>query len=507
MIKVKNIIFNSFFRTIGRILAVVLISTLFGLIMSKLGFKIPYIVDIVNASEIQSYNNTYMAYKLELDGVSTWYGNYSVGTWHEREQGGFIREFDVHMVGSNTNVFLSSRTYYFEFTLGVTGGSLTTTGQNMYQLLGNPQFKILGSVNASESGATQNNIKSFACGTQLGNGTNRLVVACSFQPNTDIKYFRVAMIYSDNAIWFDEYSYYSMDHFTYDSGVEGAIENQNILIDNGFKNIETEIGVLNETLDTAFSNLENTIESNTEAIINANKVCEFIDMSSVVETSKSLGSNGVPVVANGWGITDYIRINPISTLKVIEASSSTTSTRLCFYNTNKSYISCVGNSTLVVGNELSIPANTSYVRFTINTSINKPQFEICKNGNQATIDYISDDSSPDISSLGDMAGWLPAGPIDSIINLPLTYLQNLNNALSSSCQPIVAELPFVNQNITLPCVKTLYQEMGVLSYLDWIGAIASGFILFKYLMNLYKWVDDTLTFRENNWLDNWGGGE
>lgn len=120
-------------------------------------------------------------------------------------------------------------------------------------------------------------------------------------------------------------------------------------------------------------------------------------------------------------------------------------------------------------------------------------------------DSLTDESAPDTSALADSAGWLPPGPVDSILNLPLTLLNSLNTALSSRCVSITIPLPYINRELPIACITTIYENMGVTNFLNWVGRIASAFILFKYLISLYKWVDDTLTFRENHYIDNWGG--
>ena len=120
-------------------------------------------------------------------------------------------------------------------------------------------------------------------------------------------------------------------------------------------------------------------------------------------------------------------------------------------------------------------------------------------------DNITDESPPDTSGLGSSAGWLPAGPVDSLINLPLAFFNSISRDLGSNCKPVSLPLPYVNKNLTLPCMSSFYDGIKINSFMDWVGLITSGFILFSYLLKLYKWVDDTLTFRENNHLDNWGG--
>ena len=127
-------------------------------------------------------------------------------------------------------------------------------------------------------------------------------------------------------------------------------------------------------------------------------------------------------------------------------------------------------------------------------------------------DTLTDTSDIDISSLENVAGWLPPGPVDSILNLPLTMFNSLLTKLNSSaCSPVSLTLPFVNTTYELPCINSLYDKIGITGTLfNTTGLIASAFILFNYLLALYKWIDDTLSLRENTmpgyFDDNWGGG-
>lgn len=117
---------------------------------------------------------------------------------------------------------------------------------------------------------------------------------------------------------------------------------------------------------------------------------------------------------------------------------------------------------------------------------------------------ITSEEGPNLDALEDSAGWLPPGPVDSILNLPLSLFNNLSSALSNTCQPVQATLPFINTAITLPCISSLYEQIGIQSFLNWVGVVVGCIILYNYFIALYKWVDDTLTFRENTMPD-WGG--
>lgn len=120
-------------------------------------------------------------------------------------------------------------------------------------------------------------------------------------------------------------------------------------------------------------------------------------------------------------------------------------------------------------------------------------------------DNLTDESPPNTDDLNGAAGWLPAGPVDSLINLPLSFFNSISRDLGSSCKPVNLPLPYVKKNLTLPCMSTFYDGIKINSFMDWVGLIVSCFILFSYLLKLYKWVDDTLTFRENNHFGDWGG--
>ena len=122
------------------------------------------------------------------------------------------------------------------------------------------------------------------------------------------------------------------------------------------------------------------------------------------------------------------------------------------------------------------------------------------------LDSILDTSNPDLDGLSNTSTWLPQGPVDSIIMLPLNFINTLVSKIGSTCSSINLPIPFLkNQYLTLPCVSTLFEQISGFSTLyNLIGVIGSVYLLYNYLLKFYKWIDDTLSFRENNWQD-WGG--
>ena len=144
------------------------------------------------------------------------------------------------------------------------------------------------------------------------------------------------------------------------------------------------------------------------------------------------------------------------------------------------------------------------------TKYEEPNTEVCSNKIDDTNDKLdetnqnlgdikdslTDSSSPNTSGLENSAGWLPAGPLDSILNLPLTMLNSLTNSLSKTCSPLNLTLPYVNKQLQIPCLSAILAQItGVNGLWTWVGTIASVLILYNYLLNLYAWVDRVLTLR------------
>lgn len=135
-------------------------------------------------------------------------------------------------------------------------------------------------------------------------------------------------------------------------------------------------------------------------------------------------------------------------------------------------------------------------------SIDKQTEQQNKN-HKETMDYMKDDSDIDSSEVDNLVGYLPAGPLDSIINLPLSMLNAISSNLGKTCVAPTFKVPFVNENFTLPCVSTLYEKMGATALLNSLGGIAAAVMLYKYFVYLYNWVDHVLSLRGDK-LKGWG---
>lgn len=188
--------------------------------------------------------------------------------------------------------------------------------------------------------------------------------------------------------------------------------------------------------------------------------------------------------------------------------------------TNKNYNSLSNNGVFTPYNNSTYKLNSyklSYLDGSTGTLITQNQqiIQQQKEQNESSkgifgklkdlFNWLTNKDSADVSSAGNVAGWLPAGPVDSLITLPLTFLTNVNTSLSKTCSPLDIKLPYVEKNIQIPCLNTIFNQItGVNNFWTWVGAISSVVILFRYLLALYDYFDK-LTTLQANFISDWGG--
>ena len=121
-------------------------------------------------------------------------------------------------------------------------------------------------------------------------------------------------------------------------------------------------------------------------------------------------------------------------------------------------------------------------------------------------DYIQDDTPAstedvDLDSLGTVSGLLPAGPVDSLLNVPFTFLSVLTSSMGGVCVPITGTFVF-DSTLSIPCFDSFYDEVP--DYLmNFINLIPAGFILIMYFKHLYKKVERAVSLQTTA-DDEWG---
>lgn len=311
-----------------------------------------------------------------------------------------------------------------------------------------------------------------------------------------------------------------------------------------------------DVIDNATNNTNNIINnnnSNTESIINSNK-----DTQEIIKDQFNTKNYCNNIVYNSFINKNYLEFyfdkskiskNEFYLSFITDDSLSGNSIYLCFGNdcTFITSISCDSNS--LCSKSFSLK-NDLYSSLINSTSTDNLHFRIYKNNASFTLlnnsfisnsldssnyceygsytttnkldevnetskgifgklkdlfNWLTNNDEADVSSAGDVAGWLPPGPIDSIINLPLTMLNNINSSLNKTCSPLEVNLPYVNKSVEIPCLNTIFNQItGLTNFWTWVGLISSVLILYRYLIELYKYYD-RLTTLQANFISDWGG--
>lgn len=302
-----------------------------------------------------------------------------------------------------------------------------------------------------------------------------------------------------------------------------------------------------DVIDNATNNTNNIINnnnSNTESIINSNKETQQVikdqfntcknynltfiktidnaSINSVGSLSMRTGDAGLKVYVYENNYPDNISysliFNSYNRLRVGESN-------ILLSKDKDPLDMLIVNNSPIVGNTYIINVSKKYVYFYLSSDIDNlgsitiNDTEICTNkldeANETSkgifgklkdlFNWLTNNDEADVSSAGDVAGWLPAGPIDSIINLPLTMLNNINSSLNKTCSPLEVNLPYVNKSVEIPCLNTIFNQItGLTNFWTWVGLISSVLILYRYLIELYKYYD-RLTTLQANFISDWGG--
>ena len=166
---------------------------------------------------------------------------------------------------------------------------------------------------------------------------------------------------------------YTSSAITYGESISSVIDEQTItIVNNNNENTQEIINNQNE---------------NTKIIMESQKICtnQIINKNTKVGTDNGrLMENGTIQNNTSYFVTDYIEINEQTEIKMLYRLTQWN----CFYNEELEKIGCYSGTNYNVGDTITIPNNTKYVRFTIYKTNNNSIYNIhkCLNGNQAIID-------------------------------------------------------------------------------------------------------------------------
>lgn len=402
-------------------------------------------------------------------------------------------------------------------------------------------IQVLGGIGTHCS----NNLNSYTI-TSVSSTYYKIII--NFIANSTNNYSQLVIYNNDNSD-ISGITNFKIDSITLvdngNSGTNTIIDNQNQnkqdIIDNQNQNANSIIDNQNQTTQDIIDNQNQNNEELKDTLDSSLNNCResynlFNPSGGNLINGKGISSDGSIINDTTGSYYDYfIPVNSSTTYNLSNKDNVifAGSWFFAYYDNNKNFISLnkLGenstNFTFTTSSNVSYIRLYSYLNLANVNSLNnimlskgssKISFEnygqVCTSkldDTNSKLDNlnsnITDSSDPNLA-IGDVAGWLPPGPVDSVLNLPLTILNSLISNLSNrTCSSVNVPLPYIDKSIQLPCLSTIFDKTGFTDVLNTISIPFAIFIYINTLIKLYGWVDKTLQFREEHWndVDQWGG--
>lgn len=490
MNKIFNWTFGSIFRTLGRVICYMLIGALFTLILHKNNIKITDLLglDVLSAKTFDT-SEQYRIYKCDSHND---YENCSFTSWtnngtatSNNTSNNVVRGFSMNFGQNET---LNGGGHYRVYIAFDTSPQYP---QNV-QVLQN--YNCFGVNSNSTSGGLDENIQSCELLSTIPTSTG-VTYIFDVVPAINIKSIKVN-IYLNTGAPFTSVKGLSKSNLSNDTSTSDAINNMSDdLINNQNSNTQQIIDNQNQLMGSQCENLLN-LTNYTFGYINS--------------STGDIQSN-----VNNITFTDYIEVFP-NTYYTFSLASDVNNLFIGEYDSSKGWIQ---RTTAYNNNKLIITTgNTKYLRvgFNIdNTAITfqkakniKPMLNItnkvkpyCEYGSYVsklddTNNNLSDinsslnddDSTGAQNKASDFFGNFTTNThgLTGIITAPLNAIQSL---ASSTCSPLVLPLPFVNQNLTLPCMRQIYVD-NFGSFMTLYDIITLGIISYWIMVRIFTLVKD-----------------
>ena len=308
--------------------------------------------------------------------------NYTYGKWRANNNGTWtsVENFGTNQERVTLNAISARFGWSTKFQAGTTYRVVIESGFKLFDVAISDigvlipiSVNCFGSTSTSSWSADSSLIANcdYIGATKVAN-SNHVKYIIDITPLSTIIGLQVNINYDSNDRYMlSSVNTYTSSNITYGESISSVIDEQTVtIVNNQNENTQEIINNQNE---------------NTQIIMEGQKVCNIYDKTSIKEENTAItNAQGNTANLNNYGITDYIKINQNDNLKIITQNSN--SQYSCFYNINKTLISCFKNNEVGNNVDITIPNNTSYIRFTIYTNTNIPNFKLCRNGNQAIMD-------------------------------------------------------------------------------------------------------------------------
>lgn len=513
--KIINWVFGSLFRTLGRIICYILIGFLLSFLFTKADLKFFRFLSLnVKASTIDYSYNKFRIEEMSSSGETVW------SSWQDFDTTitSNVVERTISAIGvrfgKNTN-FKTNTIYRVNVDINLP----PNTDINQVEIRGTNCY---GSTSTS-SWSTQSSyigICNLVNKIKL-NSTNRYRFIYDISFVFDVKGFQISILTSGFSV--SNARVYSTSSIIEDTALQDGlnnlgdniVNNQNSNTENIINNVINSTNNVINTLNDSLSNKCENLLKISDGTYSSNGITANVKDGIITLNGTATGTSFVVIDIDDIAINgNYILKlnnnssvgsnppNPFSAFRIYKNNNSSDYIESYLYP-NYSSTNFSGNYNLTTLN-IRTSDRFTYNNFVLKPSISLKDITFCPYGsNVSKLDDVT-------SSIGNLTDTIISDNVDnatnsinnffsgfttntyglsSIITSPLLGIQSLT---SKTCSPLSIPLPYVNKNLSLPCMRNIYVEffgdfiilydvitLGIVSY--WV--VVRFFTLIKDFKN------------------------
>ena len=492
MNKLFNWTFGSVFRTIGRVIGYLVVGALLGLILQKNGVRIRDLFPTLKVSaKVFSTSEEYRVYKCDSGND---YENCNFTSWTNNGTATSNSPSSKVVRGYCMN-FAQNETLSQGGVYRVSIDFKTTPKSSNNQTL--ESYSCFGVNSNSTSGGLNENIQSCELQTIIPTSDGVRYIF-NVVPSVNIKSIKIN-IYLNTGYGATSITGLKSSTLSNDTSTSDAINNQtNELLDNQNQNTSDIINNQNQNTQNIIDNQNELLGSKCENIFQFNLIQNGSSYIGLTATKKSNGVYNFKGTATGEWL-NLSNVSYFSSNQYFFANSKTTTNNF-YVNNNSSQIIIYDSSNSLTFIHLTIGQYYDFnVPFTIsqNNYINSyceygtylSKLDDTNNAINGLNDTINnDDVTSSQSEASNFFGNFTTNThgLTGIITAPLNAIQSLT---SKTCSPLVLPLPFVNQNLTLPCMRQIYTD-NFGGFMQLYDVIVVGIIAYWICVRIFGLVKD-----------------
>ena len=319
-------------------------------------------------------------------------------------------------------------------------------------------------------------------------------ISYAFTPNTNGTYIVIPYTTANNCNDVNYFYGYTINNLGSANNVSqqdtnNSINNQTNIINNSINNVENNIqNAITDSANNTDSNIINSANATQDSINNGLQTCTK-QFKYTLKKGKQFDKNGnLSDNSDSYYTEKYYSLSGATKLTISNTGLSypDSSGYIIIYNSNKQYLDFWS----IRDTSFNLPEGASYYRLSTEmTGVSIYEGDGCTSKIDAVNDTLNDDDTT--GATGEASDFFSSFSTDThgltaIITAPLSLISNITSA---SCSPLVIPLPFVDKDLTLPCMGQIYSNYFS-SFLSIYQMITFGIVAYWVLVRIFNLVKD-----------------